>query len=1605
MTDNDNESLFSEERFDALKLSSTFNLLSRRVQTILTCSFFSFLLKLEQGVFTEADLAELRQCFQESASKELPIGAIIQTADSVFLQDIDPTSSDGVLRDVEALEEKYRHELAKAQKKIEELEEAARQTNVQLTTRVSELTGNLESLVSRRASMDMFIMASLNFIESWGDYDPALVAACDWLYKTYLTKESPSVGKSYINSLEVVNADLPEDQRLLPRRLVDFPDAYSRQQETFHDVVGRRFLVYSDRTFAEQEDLSLNATLIDDVRTNDFYSKNAFVIARFTRNFIAANLNFSWLYAKENVRAQTLYEELAEAVRSYFAFDSDGYLRVYNILVGALLTTGLVHFYPRDLERVILRKFLSRLSEITAIQRETQRIKLAEIYRQRLRTSEKVLRKFQDAVANTFVAYSSRFDYERLPSDANRSYSEVLNVLDVLSLDVDELERLRGQAFNIDVEGKLNDNDIPSENTLVADCKDRVLGVFSLLRTPSKFIEFLQVRKTGNTNAPLTKLVVDSVFPLSSMIDLDRREATSAFNPLMFIDKVNVEAPDPVQEACYAVLIYFLLVEVYTQSLRHQVSGLVDIPPLGRFLEREGVTVLLNLDYVRKLIVRIVELTRSDVIFEMLDARLHTDSSSEEDQPAVATEPQEPNNYLTLDTLKRLNEVSFLLTLSANGVDEKLFAGETPSLVDYTESTRNLSFMGDSSEPLVDAASTYAQLSFVVRENLAFRCHRLFDLLFDVVRRRSDETRSVYATMTYLYMRFLERHQGFDIEENDDVLETWFNVNQAFHVDNNIVWSNSDVYRVVKACEGQTDVDDYRQRLLQYDGSHVINLQNNSYAEIKNDAIVEAFNSILLPTNVFDSVSNDASWRDVKTCLYEFHPATFETLIAYRFFNGEPSPSSPPFFVLKNTRFESKLEDYRTVIDSAVRQDGLSYMMSVRNALFIGFGLSTTNTSTRNRTFATKERELSNALRLAMDSRFFDLELKTLPIDKLQETYTRLFDIMEAVYSSAPDNYPETSVSGLRELFSLFRTSRTSYAIMLSVLSMLVGFSGVANIAKIPREAFDRSYSLVDNPSLSKSVVSVLSFYRVYNLPESMTALQPAFNTAYARSLQAIAVERQAQDIAKITYARFRDESIGRFEESLVVDGVKVRDLFDVYLPIVVKDIVVEYAQRSASFVESLRSFYGRLSSLSTREQLTRIQNIFAGALAFCMNFKRTNDYERFVEIFRSVFIDQTSETGFTATAYKEMLPKELGVFQEYVENLPFIAENSVDSMFSELVKLRGFITSLRNQRAYVAYVATTWLRTFFDRSEIFDSILPWIQGVRRLRSFRYIYAYVHTRVDVASLPAWLGDNDKQLLRKLVSQEFAGSTQDLLIDARATFDKPQIDQCVRSIICSLKLYPYDQSEVVYSCSRCSQEERDLWYEESVAKFFAATSIALMLDFLENEIAAMYANGTRDDSQLRRSIALTAFFREFLSLLSDTSYIANIVVDSEVVSSVDDVLRSEEGRQADVNELYEREIVGRIVRRLDDFWRNKLFTNGRVNGIAVNYLVDGNTLFKYGVHRHLTFAIMNSIRAFNVAEDRLEFPNTERDVKLSYDLVGGSPTSTPPFVVASSSSSS
>lgn len=1582
--------VFTEDRFLSLKGSKLFCLLSQRIQAILTENkyFFSFLVKLDNDDYAQ-DMEELEQAFRDedvgvaNVEESEKIGGSIQTADSIYLQDIDPTASEDVLNDLESLRERYKRKLESARQKITVLEnriDAARKT---LEKKGRELVSTMQSDATKYAGMNTFLLASLTLVDSEEFRSTPILAINEWLYRTYLSKESPLEFSNYVANLPLFDGNKPNDgRRHLPYRFGVFGGKRYSLPDNFHDFVGRRFLVYSSRKFAEREDIDLNNALIGEIR--NIYVGDALVPQRFPINFIASFLGTKWLYLKENTLAQSLYDGLLKTVREYFSFDYEKYENLYNVLVSSLIDSEVIYLYPEGFISSISQNELPQaLDALRTIQTENDREKLANIYLSYIgRDGESLVQKFLEEVRDLLALHDRPFELKGGNNEL-LSWKRRLNKTNVVETNpaafAAERENLFSRVINVLI-GTLDG--VPQDVVVVESCVMKVKGIFTLLTLPSGFIEFLAKRHGLHIANVTQDLGERGEFPLSLLIDFKLEPLKTLFDPFAFVLTDVNHRPSNVQ-ACYAILIYFLLVELHTQSLRHGKYSSIS-RTLENVFDSQRNVIELDLGYVKGLIRELHDLTSTDVIF-----------GASNDSSVHCT---------TFDTMMRMNSVSSMFFLASNGEDEHLFDSSAKTLDEYTDLTFGIPFVGTFNKNSIDTVIDYGTLDLVARESVAFRVHRLFDIAFSVVKDKKGR-RSVFSAMTYIYMRFLDRYQGFDIDnESGRLLETWFTLNESMRkgrYSEYPMWSRCDVYKILKSCEGSeknVDEEDYISKIFGYDGVHVIGHQLEVYGK-RRGVGKDFWKTILLPREAFHKRDDGtASWSFMKVCLYEMHPITLETLIVYKFLNQTDTDSggSFPRFV-ENTVVFSKtgnVDDYRSILANDLQASPVIYINNVRLGLLNYFGVSDpSRDGNRYTRFSGLGEEASNAITLAFNSRFFDVELKTMPMNQVALFYDSLLVEAKGVYEDKPLEFNLSSFGEFNELMTFFETTDVSVSTILSVTAMLLRFSTVSSVGNVTLEMFYRGSSL---EGVRDDNAKIIRTFRDFPLEVIPNNNREAFIPVYAKVLYALANKSPSHESVRAIAAVRRKLEKDTQNELLqaTVMGVKIDNLLTGYPGGgVILEITSEYMRASSKVLEGFEKYHDSLD-VSMRTRSTTYNRVFQESLKFTMNGSNIEQFRYFMQIFNTTFNAPTNEVTLTEKRYKEIIPKDLGVFNDYVRALPTVFNGSVRLVYVALRDLFDFFSAMKTQRVLATQHVLRWLRACTDSVNSAEPVLMWIENMRVVRTQKYIFDYLHGKLDFDVLSQWTPPEGIWVLQHLETQDIRNRTRDLVADTKTLFDKKDINVCVQSIVCDLKLYPYDKSEVILECAGCSLLERTQWYNEVIKPFLDLETYQGMLDHVEAGARDIYETHIpiKDgDSIDRRCVALTEFYREFLRLLTNPLYISDIVLNITTISAVDDALNAEDQRirtgekgaiTINVRALYDKEVRDKIVAHLDDYWNTKLFTDGKVNGIPVQYLIEGNTLYKFGVYKHLTFAIMNAIRAFNV-NDELPLPrkNTER-VSLS-----------------------
>jgi hypothetical protein len=1513
------EDVYSEEKFKAIKASPKLSTFPVDVQKIFkeTRSFFTFVVQtsIEGGYPVSND--ELAKYFlsDSESDHEERIGASVQNVESVFVQEIEPLGAEDTLADLQRLRTEYLQKLANVDNAIAKLKTKVNRRITRINADVQTALRGIDQKAMLLAQFDTYISSQMTIRRDLGLSAQPFYRLLDWLYKCYLTKEPPS-----FHSGRYLNLPLQS----IPERTPSFRDfeGGTPPSDNFHDLVGRRFLVYNSEEGLELEDNELNQAVIEPIRRT---FPDASVIFLLPVDFISKNLGSTVIYRNENTSAKSLYLNLLGEVRKYFDFNADRYIQVYSILIDALVKSKLIQFLRDGIEDPHLATDINTMKRI---QTEIDRRELSILYRQYLR-NEDGIDAFQEKVRNTFLRfYGDRADLFLYRSSGLTQ--RLLNTLPVLNESDEALQVIRAYRFNglrFTIPPTIEDGPIMYRQA-IHRCVQRTIGFFSLLQTPSQFIEFLSERAVSNDSSiPLTVIRGRSGLDTSGFLP-----AKTMFNPLKYVTKTQTR-----EEAERTVYIYFLQVELYTQLLRH--NPLKAPPTLKIHLETQ----------------------RNDI--NSLQTEIRTLMSDDPDYTSIV-----------LADVLRLNEVKSTMNLYNNGVDNVVFTRTSfeETLGEYTRRTHSLAFLGAVNDAQIKNIERADTLDTTIRESVIFRVQRLFDVLFDVVR---GPERNIYAILTYIFSRFIERYQGIDVDNNDHTFEAWATTNEAFvreyqfatSIDAGVGGRIKDLINFASVRWNDRDADDcdwsdnrflstwaygdinedivereteYLSRILQIDTSisdpAIFDYQLRSLTNLNDTHLLFAFFSVLLQTWSMIAIDPSVKWTDVKVLLYELHPTVIRRLLLFKAIHSE-SEVQLPRFALRTISIDSITESLNVnKWTSGIEYvESLKYLDDVKTQVY---GL-----------FDVRSSEAVNTLIATLDARFFDLWLSAFPTGFVQTKINEIFGIITKVYTAPASTvrpFPQTTVVELSRLYAIFnvRLMIDDFLTALANLDVLYTLHGVGSLKSVAQ----RGTTLDDVRSVTSDELSVFQKARDFELEdeEFLDAYDVVFKLAVTTPLIRDIIHQHLDVIKKYAFAMF--------SKSQVVDGIDVeKSLAGYQVDEPALSIANSYITASSKFIELAMRYKNNVSEGEKRAWLQLIFN----ESRFSTQRVITERLRQIISAFYSSFIATTELSHLSKAKYaKDQIP-DIGELTLIIQWIIVSNGADVNKAYSELNDILEFMIYLSRYYSMIVRSVNTWLGTYSITRNPTMSVLHYMTLALRARTQRDIYAYFYSN-STEILPSYVSDSARTLLSTTTDTLLRRRIREMFLDTQFIFDQRDLDFLLQSMISGFYLYPHEKAQMKYARVNCAPAVRASLITSLFSNFTARTTREEMLVYFMGvsfDMARQVNKEIRDTTDL----ITVAFLQKFLKIVADSKLISNIVTDEGIV---DQAARYKVGGNLNVRAYFDKAIRDRIVAQLKTYWDTKLFAQPK-DGMPVQFLVEGTTLLNYGVHKYLTLPIINSIRAF------------------------------------------
>lgn len=465
----------------------------------------------------------------ESDGDDEKIGIAIQSSTDVAVQQTNYANSkpaiDELRRMINTLD-RQRHAM---EREFERMQRRFAKTVAQEVGEARRLSEDVSTSIYSRALFDTFLSAQITLDALPEEDDQRLPALhlSDRLYEMYLSKEDPSYRVQAIKRLPVART-----RGFVLRDLtnINYP-------MTFHDVVGRRFLILCSREQLNIENRTVNSDII--VPLHKATSSDV-VLRRFPQDFLLKALGYTSLYDDE-VYAW-LFGRLLGVVREYFGqFNINEYRRWYDVLIGRLVTSKVLPLLTTT--RLDLRIDDAEFNDLYALQTTSNKEELVRLYT-RYGFGDvfmQYLRKFMDAVTIIYplvVAPSRIINGPALfPFNAFDEKHRTRQIADAL------ITSLQVYYAFIDT---LPVVDSTEAQSVIFMCRAQTLGFFNMLCLSPTLIDFL-VRNNATMQ--------DMCLSMSGYAEfVDPVASRTAYSPMMFVD-TNMEMLD----AFTAVYMYHLL--------------------------------------------------------------------------------------------------------------------------------------------------------------------------------------------------------------------------------------------------------------------------------------------------------------------------------------------------------------------------------------------------------------------------------------------------------------------------------------------------------------------------------------------------------------------------------------------------------------------------------------------------------------------------------------------------------------------------------------------------------------------------------------------------------------------------------------------------------------------------------------------------------------------------------------------------------------------------------------------------------------------------------------------------------------------------------------
>ncbi len=389
----------------------------------------------------------------------------------------------------------------------------------------------------------------------------------------------------------------------------------------------------------------------------------------------------------------------------------------------------------------------------------------------------------------------------------------------------------------------------------------------------------------------------------------------------------------------------------------------------------------------------------------------------------------------------------------------------------------------------------------------------------------------------------------------------------------------------------------------------------------------------------------------------------------------------------------------------------------------------------------------------------------------------------------------------------------------------------------------------------------------------------------------------------------------------------------------------------------------------------TTTANIFTRAETFS-NVSLVN---RLSDQFFLVYITEDNDENITRRDFLERMNIEkFGVYKEYVRWLVENMSMSLNDIVAALRNLSEFISSELTYISMLVVAVFAWLEAFFEYGSDYDlrDIMDYLAAIKNARQVKHLFAFLRSTTEISELPERIPENVAIMITRTTDPQLRVALSQMFVDVQLGFDRNDIEHLLAAVHMDFRLYPYDEGQLKLACRRSDDREREQVQQavvESIDTERINTRNELHSHF--NDLCSGLAVSKTNNVHYITAV----FVREYLNIVSTMEVVISVAGDPKLYQEAQQVVENESlaRNERDGIVVFEKMYVEYVKRALEDFQKNRAF-EVPPSDPPIQVLIDGNTLYKFGVHRYLVFPILSTMRVCTeLPEDAKPLPEKKR----------------------------